>query len=138
MNVMHFEAVKVALKQDKTGFVLTLCLHPDDIPEDLMRDFVGARYQVGMVRINSSEQPMDRAEFDGERAVRLAGAMCRDPEFCKYLQDDLQIIEATEKEAVEWLRNYLQVSSRSELKENANARELLDRLQKEFLKWKKS
>ena len=35
-----------ALKQDKTGFVLTLNMHPDEIPEELLRDFVGARYQV--------------------------------------------------------------------------------------------
>ena len=46
METMQFEALKVALKQDKTGYVLTLCMHPDDIPTDLLRDFVGARYQV--------------------------------------------------------------------------------------------
>ena len=29
---LQFEARKVALKQDRTGFVLTLAIHPDDLP----------------------------------------------------------------------------------------------------------
>jgi len=48
LKTLQFEAIKVALKQDKTGYVLTLCMHPDEIPEDLLRDFVGSRYQVVM------------------------------------------------------------------------------------------
>jgi hypothetical protein len=49
-----FEAVKVALKQDKTGYILTLNIHPDDLDEAVLRDFVGARYGVAMVRIDGS------------------------------------------------------------------------------------
>ena len=30
---LQFEARKVALKQDRTGYVLTLSLHPDEIPD---------------------------------------------------------------------------------------------------------
>ena len=55
MNALQFEAVKIALKQDKTGFVLTLNIHPDEIPDELMRDFVGARYGVAMARIEDNE-----------------------------------------------------------------------------------
>ncbi len=58
MNAMNFEAVKVAIKQDKTGYILTLSVHPDEVPEDLLRDFVGARYGVAMVRVNSDESPV--------------------------------------------------------------------------------
>ena len=50
MKTSQFEAVKVAIKQDKTGYVLTLSIHPDEIPEEVMRDFVGARYQVVALR----------------------------------------------------------------------------------------
>jgi hypothetical protein len=35
---LQFEARKVALKQDRTGYVLTLSLHPDEIPVELLRD----------------------------------------------------------------------------------------------------
>jgi len=69
MKTLQFEGVKVALKQDKTGYVLTLCMHPDEIPEELLRDFVGARYQVVMVRLSGDETPMDRKEFDGTKAI---------------------------------------------------------------------
>lgn len=118
MKTLQFEGVKVALKQDKTGYVLTLCMHPDEIPEELLRDFVGARYQVVMVRLSGDETPMDRKEFDGTKAIRVAGLLCRDPNFWEWLHEDTQIIEATEKEATDWLRDYLGVISRSELKDN--------------------
>lgn len=137
METLQFEAVKVALKQDKTGYVLTLCLHPDEIPVNLLRDFVGSRYQVVMVRLNGDEQPMDRQdEFAAERAVKIAGALCRDVDFWNFLHEDTQIIEPTEKEATEWLRSYLGVGSRSELKTNHEARIRLDSINMEFGKWK--
>ena len=60
MTPSSFEAVKVAIKQDKSGYILTLAIHPDEIPSEVMRDFVGARYQVVMVRLNGEEKPMDR------------------------------------------------------------------------------
>ena len=139
MKTLQFEATKVALKQDKTGYVLTLSMHPDDIPEDLLRDFVGARYQVVMVRLDGNEQPMDRQEeFQGERSIRIAGLLCRDKEFWTYLYDDNQIIEANEKEATDWLRDYLNIASRSELKTNHNARLMLDSLHREYTKWKEN
>lgn len=139
MNTMQFEAVKIALKQDKTGYVLTLCLHPDEIPDELLRDFVGSRYQVVMVRLDSNEQPMDRQEeFAGDRAMKIAGALCRDPEFWDYLNQDAQILEANEQEASEWLRDYLGIKSRAELKTNHEARIRLESINMEFSKWKKS
>lgn len=136
-NHPHFEAVKVALKQDKTGYVLTLNIHPDDLDERILRDYVGARYQVVMVRINGDEQPMDRQdEFSGDRAVKIAGLLCRDPVFWEYLHDDGQIIEAAEQEATDWLREYLGVRSRSDLKINPEARARLDSIYMEFATWK--
>lgn len=135
MKTLQFEGVKVALKQDKTGYVLTLCMHPDEIPEELLRDFVGARYQVVMVRLSGDETPMDRKEFDGTKAIRVAGLLCRDPSFWEWLHEDTQIIEPTEKEATDWLRDYLGVTSRSELKDNLPARERLEKLHKDFNAW---
>ena len=136
MKTLQFEGVKVALKQDKTGYVLTLSMHPDEIPEELLRDFVGARYQVVMVRLDGHEEPMDRQnEFEGDRAIRIAGLLCRDPKFWDYLYEDNQILEAKEKEATDWLRDYLNIPSRSELKTNPQARILLDKIHKEYNAW---
>jgi len=136
LKTLQFEAVKVALKQDKTGYVLTLSLHPDEIPEELLRDFVGARYQCVLVRLDGNEQPMDKAEeFSGDRAIRLAGILSRDPKFWKYLHADDRIFVEDMEEATEWLRSYLNIPSRSDLKTNREAQILLDRLFREYQEW---
>ena len=71
METIQFEAIKTALKQTKDGYSLSLAVHPDELPDNLMRDFVGSRYMVVMVRINDNEQPMDRAqEFPGDKIGR--------------------------------------------------------------------
>ena len=137
IKTLQFEAVKVALKQDKTGYVLTLSMHPDEIPEDLLRDFVGARYQVVMVRLGSEEQPMDRdREYEGDKSVRLAGLLCREQSFWEFLNSSNQIFDANEEQATDWLRDYLGVRSRSELKTNAEARKRLSQLHREYSTWK--
>jgi hypothetical protein len=136
MKTLQFEGVKVSLKQDKTGYVLNLSLHPDDIPEELLRDFVGSRYQVVMVRIDQNEQPMDRqANFEGDKAVRVAGMLCKDPKFWKYLYSQEQIFDEDMDDATEWVRSYLNVNSRSDLKTNNEARILLERLNREYQAW---
>lgn len=136
MNTLNFEAIKVSLKQDKTGYVLTLCIHPDDIPEDLLRDFVGAHYQVVMVRLNEESQPMDRdKEFERERAVKLAAILCKEESFWEFLNDTGEIFECNENEAATWLRNRLNIKSRSELKTNPEARIQLEQINKEYMKW---
>ena len=138
IKTLQFESVKVALKQNKDGYVLTLCIHPDDVPLELLRDFVGARYQVVMVRLNDEDMPINReAEFDGSKAVRLAGILCKEGDFWDYLHSDEQIFLANEKEATEWLRNYLGVQSRSELKTNLEARNRLNKVNEEYMAWKR-
>lgn len=130
MKTLQFESVKVAIKQDKNGYILTLCIHPDEVPVDLLRSFVGARYQVVMVRLDGMEQP------ETDKSVQMAGILCRDPKFWEFLHDDSQIIEACENDATDWLRDYLGVKSRTELKDNMEARAQLDSINKEFQAWK--
>jgi hypothetical protein len=136
MKTIQFEGVKVALKQDKTGYVLTLSMHPDDIPEDLLRDFVGARYQVVMVRLDTNEAPIDRQEeFAGDRALRIAGMLCRDPKFWEFLYSRSDISTKDYETATQWLRFYLDLESRSQLKTNAVAQTQLDKLYREYTLW---
>ena len=136
MKTSNFEAVKVALKQDKSGFVLTLSIHPDEVPEEILRDFVGARYQVVMVRLNSDERPMNREQDHGHDPVRMAGMLCRELAFHKFLCDGGHIFMANEEEATNWLKEYLSVESRSEIKDNANAQQKLRGIYQEFQSWK--
>lgn len=136
MKTSNFEGVKVAMKQDRTGYILTLSIHPDEVPEEILRDFVGARYAVVMVRINGQEQPMNREQENPKDLVRFAGVLCRDPFFHKFLIETGNIFDATEDEAAEWLRSELGIQSRSELKTNPEAAKQFHFIQQEFQAWK--
>lgn len=136
METSQFEAKKVALKQTKDGHVLTLAIHPDESPDEILRDFVGARYMVVMVRLADTEEPMNREEFAGAQMVKLAGMLCRDKSFWDYLHDIGQLFEKNEVECISWLQNYLCIQSRSELKINRVAQEALKTIYTEFKEWK--
>lgn len=138
MKTLQFEAVKIALKQDKTGYILTLNMHPEDAPEDLLRDFVGARYQVVMVRLNDENKPMNRDQEYSRDPVRTAGILCRDKLFAEYLLQSGLIFEMDEQSVIGWLKSELDVQSRTELKENREAARRLYAIQEEFNLWKAS
>lgn len=135
---IQFEAVKVALKQDKTGFMLTVNIHPDEIPEDLVRDFVGARYQVVMVRLNGEDKPINRDQEYVRDMVKIAGILCKDAHFHKFLMETGNIIDPTEKDTIDWMRNELGIASRTELKNNIEAAKHLMTINEEFKAWKRS
>lgn len=138
METLQFEAVKVALKQDKTGYVLTLCMHPDEIPEALLRDFVGARYQVVMVRLNGEDKPMNKDIEYQRDTVRTAGILCRSKPFAEYLMLKGEILDDDESEVIEWLRKTLNIQSRSELKTNQIAAAKFWRINEDFQLWTQS
>jgi uncharacterized protein YcgL (UPF0745 family) len=138
MTPSQFEAVKVAIKQDKTGYILTLSIHPDEIPAEVMRDFVGSRYQVVMVRLNGEEKPMNRDQEHVRDLVRTAGILCRDKAFHKFLLETGQVLEASETEAINWLKSELKIVSRSELSTNIKAAKQFTLINLEFLSWKQS
>lgn len=138
MNHPQFEAVKVAIKQDKTGYILTLNIHPDDIDERILRDFVGARYQLVMVRLNSEERPMNREADLGPDPVKLAGMLCRDPKFHLYLVERGHVFEESEEDATGWLKADLVISSRSELRDNPKAVKRLMAINEDYKAWKQN
>lgn len=135
----NFEAIKLGLKQSKDGYVLTLAIHPDDLDEAIMRDFVGSRYQVVMVRLGDDDQPLSReGEFPGDHAVKMAGILCRDPDFWRWLNDREMLMEKNEKACTEWLTSYLSIESRKELKTDTEARNLFNQLKRSFDAWRKT
>jgi hypothetical protein len=135
MKTSQFESVKLALKQDKNGFVLSLSIHPDDLPEEIIRDFVGSRYQVVMVRINEEEQPMNRDHELSRDYIRMAGILCRDKRFHRFLVEANQIFDADEEAATQWLKHELGVKSRSEIPQHQAAVSRLLSIQQEFNLW---
>lgn len=138
MDTLTFESVKIAMKQDKEGYVLTLRVHPDEVPDALFRDFVGARYQTVMVRLGEDDKPMDRDDVLSRDLIRLAGIVCRESAFADWLFIQDLIPDPSEKNAVEWLRAELDIQSRTELKENAKARSRFIQINKEYQAWKQN
>jgi len=121
---MQFESRKVALKQDRTGFVLTLSIHPDEIPEELLRDFVGSRYGVAMVRIQD-----DESATAYNNRVQKAGMLCREPRFQEFLGTK------DESQAAHELCQRCGIESRSELNGNKEAQQAFDDLLNNFETW---
>jgi hypothetical protein len=138
MKTSQFEAVKMAMKQDRTGYVLTLSVHPDEVPDEILRDFVGARYQVVMVRLNGNDQPMIREQEYAPDPVKIAGILCRDVDFHRFLVEIGNIAEANEKSTIDWMRNELGIASRTELKTNTDAARHLFTINEEFKAWKRN
>ena len=141
METIQFEAIKTGLRQSKEGYNLTLAVHPDELPDDLTRDFIGSRYMVVMVRIGDDEQPINREhEFPGDNAIKMAGIVCRDPGFWDFIHEThtCESPITSEIDCAIWLCNFLTIESRKELKTDVGARDLFIQLKKGFEKWKRS
>jgi len=133
---IQFEGIKTGLKQSKEGYLLSLALHPDDIPDNLIRDFIGARYMVVMVRIGDDEKPVVQ-ERKTDPAVSMAGLVCRDKEFWKYVFERDEEIITSEAECAEWMKMYFDIDSRADLKTNSEAKEKFIQFKKDYEKWTK-
>lgn len=135
IHTSNFEAVKTSMKQDKSGYVLTLNVHPDDLDETIMRDFVGSRYQVVMVRLNDDNQPMNREKEFERDPVKTAGALCSDKRFVKFIETEHGGIADNSDDAAEWLRDYLEIASRRDLRTNESATRKFWKLKEDFYLW---
>ena len=139
-SAISFEAVKTAIRQDRNGYTLILSIHPNDVPDQLLRSWVGSRYQVALVQIGDDERPfkpvgkipegfvegsgkfqIDKPDkishTEGERMVALAGELCRTPSFQKWIG------ASSEEDAARQLREMLGIESRKELLENESHQE---------------
>jgi len=136
LDTINFEAIKTGLKQSKDGYLLSLALHPDDMPDHLIKDFVGARYMVVMVRIGDDEQPIKQVR-KSDPAVAMAGLVCRDSMFWEYVCIRDEEIITSEAECSEWMKMYFDIDSRADFKTNTEAREKFIKFKEEFEQWKK-
>jgi hypothetical protein len=136
METSQFEGKKVALKQTKDGHVLTLSIHPDEIPEEILRDFVGARYMVVMVRLADDETPLNREEYAGTQLVKLAGMLCREKDFWRFLNEEGLLFDMNEAECIGFLQSYLCIKSRSDIKTNLEAQNAFKKLYAQYKEWK--
>lgn len=123
-SAVNFEAVKISLNQDKNGFVLKLAIHPNDVPEQILRDWVGARYVVAMVRTNDDGTVVTTPEMQkAKKVVTMSAMLCGNQEFQVWLLNNGMADDVGEDHAAAALRKYLNITSRADLKTNKDARE---------------
>lgn len=127
MSALQFEAVKVALKQDRTGYVLTITIHPDEIPDELLRDYVGTRYGVAMVRIEADETART---YDNR--VKTAGKLCRSKDFQDWVGIQVSLNATNEDMAIKYLYRKCSIASRTELNGNTEAQKKFDEMKEEY------
>ena len=131
-SALTFEAVKASIRQDRNGYSLVLAIHPDDVPEELMRAWVGSRYQVAMALIGDDGHPVDKPKlvehkpYKPDPAVALAGMLCREPGFQTWM------LTEGEDECAEALCARLGISSRAELAKNGWADDQLQGIYKQY------
>ena len=130
MDTIQFEAIKLSLKQDRSGYALHLAIHPDEIPDALVRDFVGARYQVVMVRLTEHQ------ELTPANPVVKAAMLAKDENFQNFLMETDITFEKSQSAAEQAIRDICGVRSRAELNASPEARTAFTDLLSQYQEWK--
>jgi len=139
-KAVSFEAIKVAMRQTKDGYALTLVVHPNDAPSELFQSPVGQRYVVALVEVGDDEQPVPAktktVDSPGSEAVKYAGMLCKEPMFWRWITTQSgAIVVEDQDEAAQWLREELGVGSRSEIASSSVLIETFDRMTAAYRKW---
>lgn len=130
---VHFECVKVSSRQTKEGFFVTLCIHPSDVPVDVVMALAGTRYIAALVELTEHGEPRKGRETEeGERAVQSAAMLCRNLTFQRWLVKAGFAFEASEDQAREALIDYCAIQSRATLKDDRRARARFNELKQRF------
>lgn len=130
---INFEAVKVSMNQDKNGLMLKLAIHPSDAPQDLVVAPVGTRYMIAAVMLNDQDEPtMGVKKREADTVISIAGALCRNNRFQDWLEATGLALESSEKAAVDAVRDFCGIKSRSEFSTNESARTKFMALREQF------
>ncbi len=131
---VNFEAVKISMSQDRNGITLRLSLHPNECPPSLHTHWVGSRYMVAMVKLNDQEEPVvPEQEREIKRMISSAGMLCRNEDFGVFIGAE----DNTEESIANTMRAKLEIQSRTDLRNNSEAREKFKKITEEFERWKK-
>lgn len=132
-NTLQCEVVKIAMAQDKNGHILKLSIHPNDLPKDLVLDPLGSRYMMVLARLNDQDEVVQPKEkSDGDKAVDVAGLLCRNPRFISWLFDSGYSLSRDQQGAIDGVRSICGIKSRAEFRTNEEARERFFELKAEF------
>jgi len=131
MTIDNFECLKVRITQNKQGTYLVLNIHNDDLPDRIMRSWVGTRYYCVLIEADmiDEEAVIEFPKTEGEKIISRAGILARNKNFQKYIGAE------NESDSAEYIRQYCKIQSRSELKDNDEAKEQFEKITKRFNRW---
>lgn len=115
-SALCVEAKKHALRQQQDGcWIMTLRVHQNDMPAEIMKAPMGTRYQLALVEIGDDEQPLpphpaaaaprpapsspqplpvgenkQKRSFEDMPAPQQAGMLCGDKAFQKFLCEEYE------------------------------------------------
>jgi len=139
-------------REGKDGWVVGFAVHPDQMPEDLLRMRMGARVMLVAVEIDDNETPKptytgkevtfgSNTDPSTERddAVMHAGMLCRKTSFqiwCHVpIEKTLHDLHEANEISADFIRKHCKIRSRSQLRTNKAARKkfwsMVDRYQEE-------
>ena len=127
-NIFTFEGKKHRINQSISGewqFTLTSL----DIPDWIIHTPPGVEVDLRMQRIDYDNPEIDPNE-EGKRAVTRAVMLCKDDTFWQFSELN------GEEAARAYVCKRLGISSRSEIKDNHDARERLEELVQQFRVWR--
>lgn len=134
---INFEAVKMAFKQDRNGYALTLSLHPNDVPQTLSQHAIGQRYIVALVAVDDENRPMTTVEQQtGLQRVKQAALLCKDKVFQDYMFRMGYAPDTEEESVSDGLRIILGVKSRADIAHDHEAQRKLQSTIDNFRKWR--
>jgi len=138
-----FESSLMILRKDKNGWVIGFSVHPNEVPRPLLEAPLGTRFRAVLFRIGDDEQPVILEEVrEGKKAVAMAGEMCRNTDFQKFMWDYASYGASSTEEAksqddyeeitASLLRGVLNIDSRSDLGTDTDAQALFTDLMEKY------
>lgn len=131
-KAVHFEGAKLHLKQDSRGYVLSVLVHPNDVPIDLMLAPINTRYTIAMVEMaDDGSIVTPRHKTEGERLVTSSVMLSDNSRFFRWLLKTNRIKDE-ETSPEKYIKDFCHIGSRSEFKSNETARNLFKELRSSF------
>ncbi len=137
---IHCEMKKYALRQSKDGIIVSFVLHPHEVPKDLQTAEIGSRWMVALVEIGDDEEPAKeqpapephsgRVGWEKVQPASQCAIRLNDPVFMAFLKERYDIPDEL------GLKEWLMISSKTELSSNHKKRVLWHQLDSQFQAWK--
>lgn len=123
-NALTFEGAKLYLKQDGRGFVLSILVHPNEVPMDLMMAPINTRYTIAMVEMaDDGSIVKPRIQSEADKLIASAGMLCKNERFIEWCFKRRFIDGKEEHKAEAYVRDFCGVLSRTEFRTKPSARE---------------